>query len=134
MGEVRFVVSELPGNKRYRLFYGADSLIADNTELIQHLAKLISVEQGQLEQGLPLAVANREAWLDVDQETLYEHQTNQEVRLAEARTRRGMLAGRLNNANYLDKAPEHLVEETRTELRELEQQIERLTRELEVIE
>lgn len=134
VGEVRFVVSELPGNKRYRLFYGADSLIADNTELIQHLAKLISVEQGQLEQGLPLAVANREAWLDVDQETLYEHQTNQEVRLAEARTRRGMLAGRLNNANYLDKAPEHLVEETRTELRELEQQIERLTRELEVIE
>ncbi len=133
VAEIRFVVSELPGNERYGLYYGSDSLIADNTELIQHLAKLKTVEQGQLEKGLPLAVANREAWLDVTEETLYEHQTALEIRLAEARDRVKMLSGRLSNKNYTDKAPEHLVEETRNELQEVEQRIERMVRELEVL-
>lgn len=131
--EIRFVVSELPGNERYDLYYGSDSLIADNTELVRHLAKLKGVEQGQLEKGLPLAVANREAWLDVSEETLYEHQTALEVRLAEARSRVAMLNGRLGNKNYTDKAPEHLVEETRNELEETEQRIARMVRELEVL-
>ena len=131
--EIRFVVSELPGNERYELYYGSDSLIADNTELIQHLAKLKGVEQGQLEKGLPLAVANREAWLDVSEETLYEHQTALEVRLAEARARVTMLNGRLSNPSYTDKAPAHLVEQTRDELHETEQRIERMVRELEVL-
>lgn len=133
VAEIRFVVSELPGNERYGLYYGSDSLIADNTELIQHLAKLKTIEQGQLEKGLPLAVANREAWLDVTEETLYEHQTALEIRLAEARDRVKMLSGRLSNKNYTDKAPEHLVEETRNELQEVEQRIERMVRELEVL-
>ena len=84
--------------------------------------------------GLRLAAANREAWLDIDSETLYEHQTNLEVRLAAARTRQKGLQSRLDNQSYIEKAPENLVQETKDELVETDKLIERLTEELSVIQ
>lgn len=134
VSEARFVVSELPGNKKYDLLYQEDSLIEDNAELIQHLAKLKSVTQADQAKGVRLAADNREAWLKVDEETLYEHQTNQEVRLAETRQNIKTLEGRLGNASYVDKAPAHLVEETRKHLAEAQELAERLARELDVLE
>lgn len=134
VSEARFVVTELPGSAKYDLLYQEDSLIEDNAELIQHLAKLKSVQKIDQARGLRLAASNREAWLDVDQETLYEHQTNQEVRLGEARARVKALESRLGNASYTDKAPAHLVEETRKELAATKDLIERLARELDVVE
>ncbi len=134
VGEARFVVAELPGTKKYDLLYQSDSLIADNTDLIQHLARLSGVRQADQAKGLRLATSNREAWLDVDEDTLYEHQTNQEVRLGEARLRVKSLESRLSNASYIDKAPPHLVEETKKELEETQALIERLARELDVLE
>jgi len=44
-------------------------------------------------------------------------------RLAELRKNRGALAGRLNNKGYTEKAPAHLVEETRNQLASVEQEI-----------
>ncbi len=134
VSEARFVVSELPGNKKYDLLYQEDSLIEDNVDLIQHLAKLKSVTQADQAKGIRLAASNREAWLIVDEETLYEHQTNQEVRLGETRQLIKNLEGRLGNANYVDKAPEHLVEETRKNLAAAQELAERLARELDVLE
>ncbi len=132
--EARFMVSELPGNAKYDLLYQEDSLIEDNAELIRHLAKLKSVTQADQAKGVRLASSNREAWLAVDEETLYEHQTNQEVRLGEAHQLIKNLQGRLSNANYTDKAPAHLVEETRQQLAAAQELAERLARELDVLE
>lgn len=132
--EGRWVIAELPGNKKYRLFFGNDSLIEENTATIQHLMRLTTVEHTEQPSGLRLAVANREAWLDVDNETLYQHQTELEVRLAEARQKRDALQKRLDNPTYLEKAPAHLVEETREQLTEQEQLINRFIAELEVID
>lgn len=131
--EVRFITTELPGNKKYGLLYEHDTLIADNADSIQHLARLLEVTHAEQPKGLRLAASNREAWLDVDEETLYEHQTNQEVRLAEAHKFAQTLEGRLGNKSYIEKAPEHLVEETRQQLADTQELIARLTRELEVL-
>ena len=133
VAEIRFVTTELPGNQKYALSYEQDTLIADNAELIQHLARLLEVAHVEQPKGLRLAASNREAWLDVDENTLYEHQTNQEVRLAEARKLEMTLSGRLDNPTYVEKAPERLVEESRAQLVETKALIERLTRELEVL-
>ena len=133
VAEARFVVSELPGNAKYELLYQEDSLIEDNAELIQHLARLKSVTQADQAKGLRLAASNREAWLNVDENTLYEHQTNQEVRLAETHQLIKNLQGRLGNASYVDKAPAHLVEETRQQLAAAQELAERLARELDVL-
>ena len=133
VAEGRWVIAELPGNKKYRLLYGNDSLIADNQDTIKHLMRLEAIEHTDQPHGLRLAAANREAWLDIDSETLYQHQENLEMRLAEARQKLAGLKKRLENPTYIEKAPAHLVEETREQLAEQEKIITRLVSELEVI-
>lgn len=133
VAEGRWVIAELPGNKKYRLLYGNDSLIADNQDTIKHLMRLEAIEHTDQPHGLRLAAANREAWLDIDSETLYQHQENLEIRLAEARQKLAGLKKRLENPTYVEKAPAHLVEETREQLAEQEKIITRLVSELEVI-
>ena len=133
VAEGRWVITELPGNKKYRLLYGNDSLIADNQDTIKHLMRLEAIEHTDQPRGLRLAAANREAWLDIDSETLYQHQENLEMRLAEARQKLAGLKKRLENPTYIEKAPAHLVEETREQLAEQEKIITRLVSELEVI-
>lgn len=132
--ETRYVLSELPAGKKYSIVYQQDSLIQDNAELIAWLARLQEVSQADQPKGLRLAASNREAWLDVDEETLYEHQTNLEKRLADARQEEFTLAKRLENPSYVHQAPEHLVEETRQLLETKKALIARLEHELEVLE
>lgn len=131
--ELRFVIAELPGNEKYGLLYQNDSLIADNTELIKHLAKLKNVQETQQAHGLRLSLSNREAWLDISEKTLYEHQTNLEVRLTETRNTINTLEARLANDSYISKAPARLVDETRMQLAEQKVIIEHLERELELL-
>ncbi len=130
--ETRFVTSDLPGGKQ-KLVYETDTLIAENEDLIKGLAKLASVTHIEQPKGLRLAVPNREAWLDVSEDVLYEHQSKLEMRLAESRIRIDALQGRLANSRYVEQAPAELVEETRKDLEEQEMLYKRLSRELEVL-
>lgn len=134
VAEVRYVTASLPGTTRYRLLYHTDTLIDDNQALVTHLARLQAVEAVEQPRGLRLAVSNREAWLDVDEDTLYEHQTNLEVRLAETKQFITTLEGRLGNPNYVEKAPAKLVEESKQQLQEKQALVERLQQELEVLQ
>lgn len=132
--EARYVTSELPGNERYTLLYMDDALVADNTELVRRLAGLAAVEHIDVVRGLRLAASGRDAWLDVSDETLYEHQTNLEKRLVAARNDVAKLETRLANERYTSQAPAHLVEESRQQLASKQALIERLVKELQVIE
>jgi len=131
--EARFVMSELPGNKRYGLLYQNDSLIDENAALIKRLAKLKDIQKVDVPSGLRLASSGREAWLDIPAKTLREHQTNLEVRLAETHEEVKRLQNRLENENYVTKAPAELVEESKTQLEQKLALVERLEDELEVI-
>ena len=134
MTEARYVTSELPGNERYTLLYMDDALVADNAELVRRLAGLAAVKHTDVAQGLRLAASGRDAWLDVSDETLYEHQTNLEKRLVAARNDAAKLEARLANERYTSQAPAHLVEESRQQLASKQALIERLVKELQVIE
>ncbi len=131
--EARYVMSELPGNERYGILYMDDSLVADNAELIGKLAKAKAVEHVDQPRGLRLAASGRDAWLDLDADTLYEHQTNLEKRLADTRSEIATLEGRLSNENYVAKAPAQLVEESREQLASKQALVERLEAELQVL-
>ena len=131
--EARFVATSLPGNARYGLLYQQDSLIDDNAPLITRLAKLKSIEKVDQARGIRLALTGRDAWLDVSAETLAEHQTNLESRLATTHKELQVLTGRLSNEGYLAKAPAALVEESRKQQTEKQALIERLQHELEVL-
>ena len=134
VAEARYVTSELPGNERYTLLYMDDALVADNAELVRRLAGLAAVEHTDVARGLRLAASGRDAWLDVSDETLYEHHTNLEKRLVTARNDAAKLKTRLANERYTSQAPAHLVEESRQQLASKQALIERLVKELQVIE
>lgn len=131
--EARFVIADLPGNDRYSLLYQVDSLIEDNQELIKRLAKLKSVDKVDQPKGMRLPNAGRDAWLDVSEKTLYEHQANLEIRLVDVHKEVQALEARLRNVDYLNKAPAHLVDETKSSLQQKKQVAERLQKELEVL-
>ncbi len=116
--EARYVMSELPGNKKYTILYSNDGLIEDNIAVLKHLTRAQDITQTDQPTGLRLAASNREAWLAVDKDTLYEHQSNLETRLAETRAYIKNLENRLANENYIAKAPAHLVEASKKELDE----------------
>lgn len=131
--ETRYIAGELPGGKQ-TLLYEHDSLIADNEHLLQRLAKLASVEHVVQPSGLRLAVANREAWLAIDADTLYEHQSKLEMRLVETRETIKRLQGRLENESYVKNAPKKVVEETHEQLKDQLGLEEKLVAELTVLD
>lgn len=133
VAEARYVMSELPGNDRYSLLYMDDSLVADNAELIQKLSRVKSVDHVDQSRGLRLAASGRDAWLDLDADTLYEHQSNLEKRLVAERANVAALEGRLANERYVAKAPAELVEESREQLATKKALVERLEAELQVM-
>lgn len=133
VSEVRFVTSELPGNEKYSLLYETDTLIEDNSEIIERLGKLKSVVKVDQAKGLRLPNSGREAWLDVAEEVLAEHQTNLEMRLAETHKVIATLEGRLANAAYIEKAPAALVEETKAQLEAKKSLAKALLNELDVL-
>lgn len=131
--EARFVITSLPGNEKYTLLYLQDSLIEDNKDLIKRLAKLKDVISPDQPKGLRLAVSGRDAWLDVSEATLAEHQVNLEMRLTSTHNDIKALEARLGNENYIKKAPTALVEETEKQLEEKKAVVTRLQHELEVL-
>ena len=133
VNEARFVITALPGNEKYSLLYESDSLIEDNKDLIKRLAKLKDVTSVEQPKGLRLAVSGRDAWLDVPEKTLAEHQVNLEERLASTHADIQALEGRLSNPSYVEKAPAKLVDETRHQLEEKKAVVSRLQHELEVL-
>ena len=133
VNEVRFVIAGLPGDKRYSLLYQNDSLIAENAELIQKLAKLHDVQPVEQGRGLRLANSGRQAWLDISEKTLKKHRSNLEKRLTEVNKQIKALETRLANENYIAKAPAELIDESRTQLKQHNELVERLVHELEII-
>lgn len=132
ISEARFVARELPGGQQ-TLLYEHDSLIDENSVLIRQLVGLKEVKQVDQPTGLRLAVPNREAWLQVDAETLYEHQAKLETRLAETRERVHKLELRLDNDGYVRSAPVAVVNQTRDELEDQLALESRLQNELSVL-
>lgn len=127
--ETRFVAKELPGGKQ-TLLYENDSLVADNSDVIARLANLEAVQYTEKPEGLRIAVPNREAWLKVTADVLYEHQGKLETRLAECKQRIMQLEARLSNKNYIKQAPKKIVDQTKEELETLTELEARLGREL----
>ena len=131
--EARYVMSELPGNDRYTILYIDDALVADNVEIISKLTHAKSIEHIDSPRGLRLASSGRDAWLDLSEETLYEHQTNLEKRLSLARNDVKALDARLANENYISRAPAALVDESKEQLVEKQTLVTQLEAELQVL-
>ena len=134
VSEVRRVsneLSEAAKGKKYALLYGDEALVDDNSLLVAALAPVTEVIscEGQ-PRGLRLALANHELYLDVPTEVVAKYREQLEARILAVGKELDALNARMMNPNYVDKAPAHLVKETRDGITEKAALIERLKREL----
>lgn len=116
------------------MLYGDDSLVDDNSLLVQALTRVKSVIscEGQ-PRGLRLALANHEVYLDVSQEVVSSYAKALEDKILAVGRELDNLNMRMMNPNYVDKAPANLVKETQDAIAEKSALIERLKQECEAI-
>lgn len=121
-------------SNKWGLLYGDDALVADNELLVMGLTKVNSISscEGQ-PRGLRLALTNHEVYLDVPEEVVRKYRENIEERILKIGRELDALNLRLTNPNYVNKAPAHLVWQTREGVKEKTELIERLKKELGVI-
>lgn len=137
VSEVRGTLQALPGankHKQYALLYDNDSLVADNLLLIRTLSRVPSVSAlNGSPRGLRLALANHELYLDVPEQTVAAYRDSLTEKILAVGRELDALNARLMNPSYVEKAPAHLVKETRDQVTLKEQLIARLKQQLEVI-
>lgn len=137
VSEVRGTLQALPGTnnaKKYSLLYGNDSLVEDNLMLIRTLTKVPAINSldGQ-PRGLRLALVNHELYLDVPEKVVTEYKDALTDKILSVGRELDALNARMANPNYVEKAPEHLVKETKDQIKEKESLISRLKTQLELI-
>lgn len=126
--EVRAITHAL-GLVKPSLYYTDVPFLDANRELLARLAGLGDVKEVSSGQGLVLTNTSYRCWLDVDAgmmrayaDKLSEQITSQEKIVAQ-------LQARLDNKGYVGNAPEEIVRETRDQLKDAQEGIERLKQE-----
>ena len=137
VSEARTTLASLPGTnnaKKYGLLYDNDSLIEENQLLIKTLSKVPTINNlNGSPRGLRLALANHELYLDVPEKVVKDYKDALTDKILAVGRELDALNARLMNPNYVDKAPTHLVKETRDGVKEKEALISRLKNQLELI-
>ena len=135
--EVRGTLAALPGinnAKKYSLLYDNDSLVAGNLLLIKALTKVPTINPlDGAPRGLRIALANHELYLDVSEKVVREYKDALTDRILSVGRELDALNLRLQNPNYINKAPAHLVKETQDQIKEKQALISRLKTQLELI-
>ena len=136
VSEIRTTSQALSGHYKGKLelLYGDDSLVNDNTLLVQYLGRLGAVNpcEGQ-PRGLRLALANHDLYFDVSSEVVAKYRSDLEERILSVGRELDGLNARMMNPSYVERAPAGLVRETRDAINEKEKLIADLKKQLEVI-
>jgi valyl-tRNA synthetase len=135
--QIKSIVSEvrqlktLLNIKGGKLTYNQSPFLEIHTETIQTLAKLESIDTTEVGKGLKLTQTSDNYWLEVEKNTLKSFTSSLEERKRAIAQQLLTLEGRLNNPNYVEKAPGHLVEATKTQIEELNSELATVDQQLE---
>ena len=117
------------------LLYGDDGLVKENAELIKQLTHVDFIKPTDgTPRGIRLALSGREVYLDVPADIVKTYKDQLTDRILSVGRELDALNARMMNPNYVKKAPQNLVEETKKGIEEKKSLIERLKQELSVIE
>ena len=137
VSEVRTTLQALPGTnnaKKYDLLFDNDALVEDNQLLIKTLTRVpaITALNGS-PRGLRLALANHELYLDVPEKVVNDYKDALTEKILAVGRELDALNVRMENPDYVNKAPAHLVLETKQQIEEKKQLISRLKTQLSII-
>jgi valyl-tRNA synthetase len=131
ISEIRHLITVLEV-KKPKLYYQAAPVIEEQSGLIERLARVSSVEEaaGSPVTGLRLVSTKYGCWLDIDRQkaSAYLDRLNGQYKQQQDNVKR--LKNRLVNKNYTEKAPKEVVEQTKIQLKQEQELIEKIDQEL----
>jgi len=123
--EARTLV-KLLGLARPNLYYTDVPFLAENADTLARLAGLSGVQEVSSGTGLQLTSTRYHCWLEVDSNTLQTYADKLAGQVTAQEQLIGQLQGRLSNKSYVDNAPKDIVSQTRDQLKEAQEALERL--------
>ena len=137
VSEARATLQALPGAnkaKKYGLLYDKDSLVEDNKLLVRTFTKVPTINHlDGAPRGLRLALANHELYLDVPADVVEAYRDALTEKILAVGRELDSLNARMLNPSYVNRAPAHLVKETKDQIQEKEKLISRLKNQLHLI-
>jgi valyl-tRNA synthetase len=131
ISEIRHLITVLEV-KKPKLYYQAAPVIEEQSGLIERLARVSSVEEAADSPvtGLRLVSTKYGCWLDIDRQkaSAYLDRLNGQYKQQQDNVKR--LKNRLVNKNYTEKAPKEVVEQTKIQLKQEQELIEKIDQEL----
>jgi valyl-tRNA synthetase len=129
ISEIRFIMSSL-NEKKVTIYYKDSSLIDLNREVVTKLTSVKNIEKTDNAQGLKLTASSSPIWIDVDIEkakayaAVLVNKQQQQLKIIDN------LKQRLDNKNYVNNAPEDVINQTKSQLKQAKQLHEALASEI----
>lgn len=127
--EIRFIKANMKLGHGHTLYHRGEKLLAEQRELIFTLARIRDVVEVDDGDGLHLTTMPFDCWLDIDATTAESFMKELAAQIEQQQKLITQLEGRLASDSYVKNAPKHIVEQTRTQLKEAVQQIQKLSEE-----
>jgi valyl-tRNA synthetase len=132
VSEVRYLTKTLsvnPGD--ITLYYTDVPFLAENAPILTQLTHLSHVEEVQDGNGVYLTQTKYRCWLDIDAATARHYADELAVKHAATEKVITQLEARLDNKSYVKQAPKHVVDQTKSQLRDAQELLENIQREIE---
>jgi len=129
VNEIRELSNEIDLSQTV-LYHQEDDFLDEYAGLIQQLTAIDGVKQVADGRGLKLASLDFNAWLDIGEEASRTHLVRLLKRRAEQTSLVEQLDVKLTNEAYTKNAPKEIVNETRNQLAEAREQVEKLNQQI----
>jgi len=115
ISEIRHITTVLEVNKP-TLYFTKDAFLTDNAQIISKFAKLSGAKEVESGRGLRLTQTKHNCWLDIDLNTAKIYLAKLIVAKKDKITSIERLEQRLGNANYINKAPKQVIQQTKDQI------------------
>ncbi len=129
VSEIRYIKSALRLRGNLNMYHAGDEFIEKYANLIKSLTQLSSVKEVTDGQGLHLTSTKHRCWLDIDQESASRFVAELESKIEDIKRTISNLKARLDNKSYVANAPRELVDQTKSQLAEAEETLEKVREE-----
>ena len=101
----------------------------EEIDLTKKLANLSDIKEVETGEGIKLTSSEMAAWIDVDKSVIDQYLDEVKDKVKQRETQAENLRTRLSNKSYIEKAPKKLIEDTKKNLKEIEEEIASLKEE-----
>jgi valyl-tRNA synthetase len=126
--EVRGIINALKVSG-ISLYYTDVPFLAENAELIKRLSRLAGVTEVRDGDGMYLTSTKYRCWLDIDPGTARAYLKELDTKKLSQEAAIKRLEDRLTNKDYVHNAPGHVVDQTKQQLADAKEQLEKIWQE-----